>query len=132
MQCKKALEEAGGDMAKALEVLRTMSAATAEKKSDRTLGAGVIESYIHANKKVGVLLELNCETDFVSQNDDFKALAKDLVLHIAAMPADDVAGLLEQPFIKNPDLTVKQLVDGVIQKTGENIAVARFTRYAMV
>ena len=83
--CKKALEEAGGDMSKALAVLQRESAKSAEKKADRTLGSGVIEAYVHNNKKVGVILELKSESDFVSGNEEFRILAKDIAMHIAAM-----------------------------------------------
>ncbi len=91
MQCKKALEETGGDVEKALLVLRKNSAAQALKKADRTLGAGLIHAYIHSNKQVGVLLELNCETDFVAKNDDFQQLASDIAMHIAAMAPEYVS-----------------------------------------
>jgi elongation factor Ts len=177
MQCKKALEESGGDMEKARHALRKMSAASSEKKADRTLGAGVVRSYIHSNNKVGVLLEVNCETDFVAQNADFDQLATDVALHIAAMSpefvtadmipaeeqdrikaymAEEVANLdkpeevkakvlegklkdyfaektlLDQPFVKDPSITIKQLVDGVVQKTGERVEIRRFVRYEVV
>lgn len=85
MQCRKALVEADGDMEKAMLILRKNSAAQAEKKADRELGAGIVQAYIHSNKSVGVLLELNCETDFVAKNDDFNQLAADIAMHIAAM-----------------------------------------------
>lgn len=85
MQCRKALIEADGDMEKAMLILRKNSAAQAEKKADRELGAGIVQAYIHSNKSVGVLLELNCETDFVAKNDDFNQLAADIAMHIAAM-----------------------------------------------
>lgn len=177
MQCKKALEEAGGDMDKALLVLRKMSSSQAEKKAGRTLGAGLVHAYIHSNKKVGVLLELNCETDFVASNESFVTLAADIALHIAAMApefvskehipatetdriktffADELASvekpeeikakilegkiadyfkektLLDQSFVKNPELTIQQLIDGVVQKTGEKVEVGRFVRYTVL
>lgn len=149
MQCKKALEEAGGDIEKALEVLREIGSAQAEKKADRTLGGGIVHSYIHSNKKVGVLLELNCETDFVAGNEEFVSLANDLVLHIAGMAPDFISEtdvpesdkadesykdrvLLNQPFVKNPDITIEQRINEVIQKTGEKVAVGRFVRYTVL
>lgn len=177
MQCKKALEEAGGDVEKARLVLMRNSAAAAQKKADRTLGAGIIHAYIHSNKQVGVLLELNCETDFVAKNEDFVNLAADVAMHIAAMapeyvnesqipdnvraqvaemmqdetkdldkPEDIKAKILEgkindyfaqrtllkQAFIKNPDITIGNLIDQVIQKTGEKIEVGRFAYYSLL
>lgn len=129
MQCKKALEEANGDMEAAKVALRSIAAAQAEKKADRELGAGIIASYIHANKKMGVLVQISCETDFVSQNDEFVALANNVALHIGAMDPQTNEELLEQPFIMNPELTVKQLIDNTVQKTGERIEVQKFTKY---
>lgn len=131
MQCKKALEEAGGDMDKAREVLRAMSAAQAEKKADRTIGAGIIASYIHGNKKMGVLFELCCETDFVSQNDEFVSAANQIAMHIGAMEPENVEALLEQPFIMNPEMTIKQVIDGLVQKTGERVEIGKFVRYSI-
>ncbi len=131
MQCKKALEEAGGDMEKARTELRAMSAAQAEKKSDRTIGAGIIASYIHSNKKMGVLVELSCETDFVAQNDEFVSAANQIAMHIGAMEPENVEALLEQPFIMNPEMNIKQVVDGLVQKTGERVEIGKFVRYSI-
>ncbi|MFA5997538.1 MAG: translation elongation factor Ts [Candidatus Paceibacterota bacterium] len=131
MQCKKALEEAGGDKEKALLILREKSEAIAEKKGDRTLGAGVIDAYIHSTKLMGTIIELSCETDFVARNEEFVGIARDIAMHITAVGPADVAELLEQPFIKNPDMTIKQVIDGGVQKFGEKIEVARFTRFAV-
>ncbi len=131
MQCKKALEEAGGDMEKARTELRAMSAAQAEKKAERTLGGGVVASYIHSNKKMGVLVELSCETDFVAQNDEFVSAANQIAMHIGAMEPVDVEALLEQPFIMNPEMTIKQVVDGLVQKTGERVEIGNFVRYSI-
>lgn len=176
MQCKKALEEAGGDVEKAVLILRKMSKAQSEKKSERTLGAGIVKSYIHSNQKIGVLVELSCETDFVSQNETFQELASDIALHIAGMGPEYVTAdqipeaeqarikaffqeevdksdkpaeikekmlegklkdffaektLLDQGFVKNPDMTIRQLIDGAVQKTGEKIEVNRFVRYTV-
>ena len=127
--CKKALEEAGGEMDKALAVLQRESAKSAEKKADRTLGSGVIEAYVHNNKKVGVLLELKSESDFVSGNEEFRALAKDIAMHIAASAPSDLSELLGQPYIKNPSVTVKELLNQAVQKFGEKIEVSRFVKY---
>lgn len=131
MQCKKALEEAAGDLEKARIALRNIAAAQAEKKADREIGAGIIASYIHGNKKMGVLLELSCETDFVAQNEEFVSIANQLAMHIGAMEPEDASALMEQPFIMNPELTVKQVIDGLIQKTGERVEMGRFMRYSV-
>lgn len=174
MQCKKALEEAGGDMEKATMLLRKSSAASAAKKGDRTLGAGVIGTYVHTTNRLGAMVELQCETDFVAQNPEFIALASDIALHISAMnpeftdvtdidetqtekarnffleemasidkPAeikekilsgkmDDYFAektLMKQPFVKNPDQTIADLVNLLVQKTGERIMIGKFTRF---
>jgi elongation factor Ts len=174
MDCKKALVETNGNVEEAITILRKKGAASAAKKADRDTKEGAIESYIHLGGKVGVLIEVNCETDFVARNDDFKQFVKDLCLHIAAanpvcvtreeVPAADVekereiavsqvAGkppaaiqkivegkldkyfssiaLLEQPFVKDPEKTVKEMLAATIQKTGENIQIRRFTRYQL-
>jgi len=127
--CKKALEETGGDMEKALTVLQRESAKSAEKKADRVLGSGVIEAYVHNNKKVGVILELKSESDFVSGNEEFRTLAKDIAMHIAASGPVDVNELTGQPYIKNPTVTVKELLNQAVQKFGEKIEVSRFAKY---
>jgi elongation factor Ts len=174
MQCKKALGEAKGDMEKAKTILRKVASKTADKKADRELGAGVIHAYIHNNNTVGTLLELNCETDFVANNDEFRRLADDIAMHITAMQPEfisqqdvtdsarekatevmheEVAAmdktadikkkilegkindyfaektLLNQPFVKNPEITIGTLIEEATQKLGEKISVARFTRY---
>ena len=127
--CKRALEEAGGDMEKALAVLQRESAKSAEKKADRILGSGVIEAYVHNNKKVGVILELKSESDFVSGNEEFRTLAKDAAMHIAASSPSDLDELMGQPYIKNPAVTVKELLNQAIQKFGEKIETSRFAKY---
>jgi elongation factor Ts len=124
MECKKALEEAGGDLNKALEVLSQRAQATASKKADRELGAGTVASYIHSTGQVGALVMLSSETDFVSKNEEFVALAKDIAMHAAAMRPADVAELLTQPFIKDSAKTVADLVSLATQKFGERIEVA--------
>ena len=171
MQCRKALEEAGGDEEKALVLLQKKGAEIAAKKSDREFGAGVVASYIHANGSIGAMVQLVSETDFVSNNDEFKTLARDIAMQVSAtnpeftkkeevdeaaqakakevfqaevegkpenLKGQILAGkldayfkdkiLLEQPFIKNPDVTIKQLIENAIQKFGERIEVARFVR----
>lgn len=128
-QCKKALEEAGGDMAKAVEALKAQGAAIADKKSSRTLAAGKVSAYIHSNGNMGSMVEVHSETDFVAKNPEFVALASDLAMHIAAMIPTDISELLEQPFIKDPSLTIKDLVLKHVQKFGERIEIVRFARF---
>lgn len=175
IQCKKALEEAGGDMEKALVILRKKSGELSAKKADRTFGAGAVQAYIHANGTVAAMVELVSETDFVSGNEEFKVLARDIAMHIAAsnpqfiskeeidektrataaevftaevkdkpkeMQEKILAGkldtyfseqvLMNQPFIKNPDITIAGLIDAAMQKFGEKIAVARFSRFKVL
>jgi elongation factor Ts len=172
MDCKRALTEANGDLAAAEDVLRKKGIASAGKKSSRVAKEGAIASYIHLQGKVGVLVEINCETDFVAKNDIFRDFVKDVTLHIAAanpiyvsreqvpeklilaereIYAAQVQGkpanivdkivdgkvekffstvcLLEQPFIKNPDITIKDLLTAKIAELGENMIIRRFTRY---
>lgn len=131
MQCKKALEEASGDMEQARVALRAIAATQAEKKADRELGGGVVASYIHGNKKMGVLLTMNCETDFVAQNEEFISIANQIAMHIGAMEPESLEALLEQPFIMNPELTIKQIIEGLIQKTGERVELGQFVRYTL-
>lgn len=131
MECKEALREAGGDEEGALAILRARGKEIALKKSEREAKQGIIESYIHSNSKVGVLLELNCETDFVARNKEFKELAHDIAMHIAGMDSKDEKGLLEEPFVKNPEITVKDLIDQKIAKLGENIKIGKFVRYEL-
>ena len=146
MDCRKALDEASGNMDKACEILIQRGIALAEKKSNRAAEQGVIEAYIHSGEKIGVLVEINCETDFVARTDQFKELAHDIALQIAAMAPkyiseDDVKDsndrdlksecLLSQPFIKDPTKTVRDIITETIAKIGENIKVRRFTRYEL-
>jgi elongation factor Ts len=176
MDCKKALTETGGDMEKAIDLLRATGAAKAAKRAGREAREGAVGSYVHMNARVGVLIEVNCETDFVARNEAFQQLIKDLAMHVAAMnplavspdgiPSDEVEreravqrevvknegkpenlwdkivdgrmkkwfqekALLEQPFVKDPDVSVGQLVQSVSAKTGENIVVRRFQRFAL-
>lgn len=176
LDCKKALAETNGDVEKAIEYLREKGLASAAKKAGRIAAEGLCESYIHGGGRIGVLLEINCETDFVAKTDDFKALAKDICMQIAAArpeyvrreevpqdvldkekeiftaqalnegkPANVVEKmingriekfykeicLLEQPFIKDPDKTVNQLIVEKISTIGENINVRRFVRYEL-
>ncbi len=127
-QCKKALEDAGGDINKALDFLKTKGAEVAEKKATRELHAGLVSAYVHSNSKVGALVQLHVETDFVAKNEGFKTLAEDIAMQVVAMNPTDVAELLTQPFIKDPTLTIGDLVKNHIQKFGERIEVAKFAR----
>lgn len=174
LDCKKALVETKGDFDKALTYLREKGLAAAQKKASRVASEGIINAYIHAGGKVGVLLEVNCETDFVARTDGFAALVKDISMHIAALSPQYVARgevpasvienerqiyavqakesgkpeqvikkmvdgkvekfykdvcLLEQPFVKNPDVTIEKLVIEAVAKLGENISVRRFVRF---
>ena len=147
IDCKKALEQAGGDLKKAKELLREKGLQMALKKASRAASEGRVEAYIHNGSKIGVIVEVNCETDFVARNEAFMQFTKDLAMHIAAMapkyikkeevPADVIAGgadtaalcLLEQPFVKDASKTIQDLLNELIAKIGENIVIGRFTRY---
>ena len=174
MDCKKALAETGGDFQKALDFLRQKGLATAAKRAGRVASEGRVGSYIHAGGKIGVMVEVNCETDFVAKTDDFQAFAKDVAMHIAAsnpsyVRREEVTAdvldrekeiyraqardakkpekvmekivegklekfygevcLLEQAFVKDPDITIQDLLNGLIGKLGEKIEIRRFTRY---
>ncbi len=128
MECKKSLEEAGGDLDKAIAIIRERGFARAERKSERTTGAGILESYIH-NERAGVMLELRCETDFVAKNPAFKELARDLSMQIVAMNPASIDDLLQQEYIKDESLTVENFIKQAVAKFGENIRVERFCRY---
>lgn len=128
--CKKALEDAGGDFQKAKEILAASAEAMAKKKSEREAKQGIIDCYLH-NGKIGVLLELSCESDFVAKNTEFKDLAHHLAMQIASMNPQDVAELLGEVYIKDEAMTIKNLIDQAIQKIGENIQVKRFIRYEL-
>ena len=131
MDCKKALEEAKGNKEKAIKILEEKDRLTAMKKSERKAEQGIIEAYIHSNGKVGVLLEMRCETDFVAKNSEFKELAHDIAMHIAGMDSKDIDSLLEELFVKNLEITGKNLIESKIGKLGENIKVNRFIRYEL-
>ena len=174
MDCKRALVETNGDVEAAITILRKKGAASAAKRADREAKEGLIDTYIHVGGKVGVLIEVNCETDFVARNDDFKALVRNLGMHIAAanplyvtrdqvpeaevaaerdIAAAQVAGkppaavqkivegklekyfatvaLLDQPYVKVPEKSIKEIITEAIAKTGENIQVRRFVRYQL-
>jgi elongation factor Ts len=147
MDCKRALDESGGDFDKAVKYLREKGIAGADKKSGRETSQGLCDSYIHAGGRIGVLIEVNCETDFVARTDGFRQLVHDLALQIAGSPdtlaiteedlPKDAEGnpeqtvLMKQPFIKDGARTIEQIVKEAIATTGENIRVRRFTRYEL-
>ncbi|KKQ21587.1 translation elongation factor Ts [Candidatus Wolfebacteria bacterium RIFCSPLOWO2_01_FULL_38_11] len=128
MECKKALEEAAGDFEKAKSIIYERGLTKAEKKSERATGSGLLHSYIH-NGRVGVLLELRCETDFVARNPLFKELAHNLVMQIAAMNPQDINSLVAQNYVKDDSMAVEALIKTAIAKLGENIKVEKFCRY---
>lgn len=146
MEAKRALEEAGGDMERAVQILRERGAATAAKRAGRETRQGVVEAYVHAGGRIGVLVELNCETDFVANTPEFRQLAKDIAMQVAAMnplvvspeertpemegPDEEVV-LLKQPFIRDAGKTIDDLVKGLIARTGENVRVRRFVRFEL-
>lgn len=131
MECKKALVEANGDMEKALEVLNSKSAAAAAKKADRELGAGAVASYVHNTMQTGALVLLSSETDFVSKNDEFVSLARDIAMHATAMRPADVAEALEQPFIKDQSKTIKDMLSLATQKFGERIELSKLAFFSV-
>lgn len=128
--CREALEEAKGDIPKAKEVLKKKGLDKASSKADREVKAGLVETYSH-NGKVGVLVEILCETDFVAKTDDFKNLAHEIALQIASMKPESVSDLLEQEYIRDNSMSVDALIKGIISKLGENIQVGRFERVAL-
>ncbi len=130
MACKKAFAEAKGDFEKAGALIKERGLVKVEQKSGRSTGSGLLETYLH-NDRVGVMLELRCETDFVARSDVFKGLAHDVVMQIAAMEPADVDNLLSQPYIKNEAITVSDLIKDAIARVGENIQVKRFCRYEL-
>lgn len=127
--CRRALEETNGDYQKALLWIKENALSKADKKSDRTTSQGLIESYIHGGGKVGVLLEILCETDFVAKTDEFKHLSHEVAMQVAAMNPENVEALLQQEYIRDGSQTIGHLVKGVIGKLGENITIKRFQRF---
>jgi elongation factor Ts len=134
LECKKALEEAGGDLEKAKEILRIRGLAKAEKKAGRETKEGIIQAYVSENRKVGVILELNCETDFVARNEQFNELALNIAKHIASLPENankegSAEDLLHQPYFQDPSKTLQEVIKSAIAKIGENIQIRRFVRF---
>lgn len=132
MQCRQALIETKGDVEKALAILKKASSDIALKKVGRLLGSGYIHAYVHGEGRIGVLVELRCETDFVAKNEVFKTLAKEIAMQIAATGPQDTPALLQEPFIKNPETKIVSLVEEAVQKTGERIEVGRFARFELL
>ena len=146
MECRNALLEVDGDIEKALQILKQRSLFKAEKKRERVASQGLIEAYIHAGGRIGAMVEVNCETDFVARTDEFKELAHNLAMQVTAMPPQFISGeevpegtdieaqtacLLLQPYIKNLDMTVQDIINETIAKVGENIKVSRFARFEL-
>ncbi len=127
-ECKKALEEAKGDLEKAKEILREKHGQIAQKKKERETKEGIIEAYIHSGKRIGVLLELRCESDFVAKNPEFQKLAHELCLQIAAINPEEIP-LLEQNWIRDETKKIKDLIAEYIAKFDENITIGRFARF---
>jgi elongation factor Ts len=130
MDVKKALDEADGDKPKALALLKERGATIMEKKSGRHASEGIIETYVHGGR-IGVMVEVNCETDFVSRGEDFQEFAHDLALQISSMAPANVEELLEQSWIKDSKVTISQLLADVTGKLGERIVISRFSRYTL-
>jgi elongation factor Ts len=131
MGVKKALEEAKGDMKKAEEIVRKKGLAKAAKKSDREVNSGLIYSYVHQTGKVGAMIEMACETDFVAQNDEFVGLCKEVAMQIASMNPKDVKELEEMSYIRDSSKKVGELVKELVGKIGENMRIVRFTRFEL-
>jgi len=131
MDVKKALEEAKGDMKKAEEIIREKGLAKAKKKSDREVKSGLIYSYVHQTGKVGAMVEVACETDFVAKNDEFVGLCKEIAMQVASMNPKDVKELEEQSYIRDSSKKVGDLVKELVGKIGENMRIVRFVRFEL-
>jgi elongation factor Ts len=145
MECKRALTEAQGDFDRAQQLLKAQGAAIAQKKADRVAAQGLVESYIHGGGRIGVLLEINCETDFVARSDDFRQLARDIAMQIAAMDPKRVGNdgengdsasdpqevLLTQAYIRDPSVTVQDRINETVSRVRERIVVRRFARFEL-
>ena len=130
MDVKRALDEAGGDENKATDIIKKQGLGKAEKRLNRETAQGLIDSYIHLGK-IGVLVEVNCETDFVARNDQFKEFAHEVTLQVAQSEAKDIDALLKEEYFKDPEKTIDDLLKEIIVKTGENIKVKRFIKYSL-
>lgn len=127
---KKALEESGGDESKAIAWLKEKGLSTVAKKADRATSQGLVDTYVHAGR-IGAMVEVNCETDFVARNDDFKAFVHDLALQVASMNPENVDELLKQEFFKDPSKTIQDYLNETISRIGENIKINRITRFEL-
>jgi len=130
MECKQALTEVGGDFEKAIAFVHEKGLAKAEKKQARNAGAGLLHSYIH-NERVGVLLDIRAETDFVVRGDLFRNLAHEVAMQVAAMNPENIEELLKQPYIKDDSKTIEEMIKGVVARVGENIKIEKFARYEL-
>lgn len=130
-QIRQALEKSGGDAERAREVLRANLGAIAGKKSAREVHSGLVDAYVHSNGRIGVLVELHCETDFVARNSDFRGLAHDIAMHIAAMAPADEETLKSQEFVRDPSRKIGDLLQEAIGKFGENIKIGNFARFEL-
>mgnify|MGYP001561188548 FL=1 len=128
--CQKALSEAKGDIEKAKDILKKLGKELAQKKQSRETKQGIVDTYIHPNKKIGAMIELRCESDFVAKNPDFLKLSHELCLQIAAIDPEEIP-IFEQPWIKDQAKTVKNLIEDTIAKLGENIVLEKFIRYEL-
>lgn len=131
MDCKKALEEADGDMKKAEELVKARGLAKAEKKSDRETKEGYVGAYVHNTGKIGVMVEMLCETDFVGRNEEFRKLAQEIAMHVSVSEATSVEELLKEEYIRDPGVTIEDLVKQLSGKIGEKLVVNRFVRYVV-
>jgi elongation factor Ts len=129
-ECQKALKEANGDMEKAKEVIKKWGKEVAEKKMERVAAQGIIDTYVHSGKKIGVMVELRCESDFAARSADFLTLSHEICLQLAAMPCDETS-FASQAWIKDPSKTIKDLMDEYIAKIGEKIVLDKFVRYEL-
>lgn len=130
MECKQALTEAGGDFDRAVAIVHERGLVKAEKKQVRNAGAGLLHSYIH-NERVGVLLDIRAETDFVVRGEFFRNLAHEVAMQVAAMNPENIEALLKQPFIKDDSKTIEVLIKDVVARVGENIKIEKFARYEL-
>ncbi|EKD57469.1 MAG: hypothetical protein ACD_57C00284G0005 [uncultured bacterium] len=129
--CRRALEESAGDLKKAEELLKSWGMDKAAKKADRAVGSGLIETYMHAGGRIGAMVEVACETDFVARTDEFKNLAHEIAMQITAMDPTTVEELLKQEYIRDSAKTIDELVKETIAKVGENIVIKRFMRFEL-
>ena len=131
MDCKRALDEAKGNFEKARGLIKERGLAKAKEKADREAKEGIVEAYVHAGGRIGAMVELSSETDFVARNPDFRGLAKEIAMQVAAMDPTNVDQLLEQPYIRDSSKTIGELVTTIAASTGENVRIKRFKRFEL-